>query len=271
MGAATRESTASAVRALDHVLHPGLLGRLRGEPSSFGDELLAAARIVGGSRQLTTLLADPTVDAGGRGGLVRRLFGSSFDKRTVQLIEDMTTSRWSEPGDLVDALDEVGIRALATSTGDLPIDAELFRFRETLSREPEVELALGSQASPLEARIALVDRLLVNASTATRAIARHLVELPRGRRPMEGLERAERIVAEARGRSVATAHVAKPLTDEQLRALEERLGAGYGRKITVNQVLDPTVLGGVRISIGDDVIDGTVRSRLDDLRLRLVG
>jgi F-type H+-transporting ATPase subunit delta len=270
MGAATRESTAKAVQALDSLLHPGLLGRLRGEPTSLGEELLAAARAVGGSRQLTTLLADPTVDVGGRGGIVRRLFGSAFDKRTVQVIEDMTTSRWSEATDLVDAMEEVGIRALA-ATDDAPIDTELFRLRETLSREPEVELALGSTASPVAARVALIDRLLVNASPATRTIARHLVELPRGRRPMEALERAERIVADARGAAVATAHVARPLTDEQVRALEERLAAGYGRRISVNQVIDPTVLGGVRISIGDDVIDGTVRSRLDDLRLRLVG
>jgi F-type H+-transporting ATPase subunit delta len=271
MGAATRESTASAIRSLEHVLHPGLLGRLRGEPTSLGDELLAAARIVGGSRQLTSLLADPTIDAGGRGGLVRKLFGPAFDKRTVQLIEDMTASRWSETTDLVDALEEVGIRALAVTADDEPIDAELFRLREIMSGEPEVELALGNAASPAESRVALVDRLLVNASPATRSIARHIVQLPRGRRPIEALEHAERIVADARGRMVATAHVAKLLTDEQLRALEERLATGYGRKIAVNQVLDPAVLGGVRISIGDDVIDGTVRSRLDDLRLRLVG
>ena len=271
MGAATRESTASAIRALDHVLHPGLLGRLRGEPSTLGDELLAAARAVGGSRQLTALLADPTVDASGRGGLVRRLFGSAFDKRTVQLIEDMTTSRWSETTDLVDALEEVGIRALAATADESPIDAELFRLRETMAQEPEVELALGNTASPVSARTTLVDRLLLNASPATQSIARHIIELPRGRRPVEAIERAERIVADQRGRTVATAHVAKLLTETQLQALEERLAAGYGRKIAVNQVVDPTVLGGVRVSIGDDVIDGTVRSRLDDLRLRLVG
>jgi F-type H+-transporting ATPase subunit delta len=271
MGAATRGSTASAIRSLDHVLHPGLLGRLRGEPSSLGDELLAAARAVGGSRQLTALLADPTVDAGGRGGLVRKLFGPAFDRRTVQLIEDMTTSRWSETTDLVDALEEVGIRAIATTADESPIDAELFELRATMAREPEVELALGNTASPVSARVALVDRLLVNASTATRSIARHVIELPRGRRPVEAVERAERLVADQRGRTVATAHVAKLLTEGQLEALEERLASGYGRKITVNQVVDPTVLGGVRISIGDDVIDGTVRSRLADLRQRLAG
>jgi F-type H+-transporting ATPase subunit delta len=271
MGAATRESTAKAVGALDEILHPGLLGRLRGEPSTLGEELLSAARAIGGSRQLTSLLADPTVDATGRGGIVRRLFGKPFDARTVRLLEELAGSRWSEPADLVGAIEELGIRALSLTHDDQPIDADLFAFQRTLSREPEAELALGSTASPVESRVALVDRLLVNASPATRSIVRHVIELPNGRRPLEALERAERIVSEARGRSVATAHVARALSDEQLQALEERLGAAYGHKIVVNQVIEPAVLGGVRITIGDDVIDGTVRSRLDDLRLRLTG
>jgi F-type H+-transporting ATPase subunit delta len=271
MGAATRESTARAVSALDELLHPGLLGRLRGEPASLGDELLAAARAIGGSRQLASLLADPTVDPTGRGGIVRRVFGKPFDGRTVRLLEDVAGSRWSETGDLVGAIEELGFRALSLTHEDEPIDAELFAFQRTLAREPDAELALGSTASPVEARVALVDRLLVNASPATRSIVRHVVELPNGRRPLEALERAEHIVSAARGRSVATAHVARALSDEQLQALEERLGTAYGRKIVVNQVIEPAVIGGVRISIGDDVIDGTVRSRLDDLRLRLTG
>lgn len=271
MGAATRESTAEAVRALDDVLNPRLLGRLRGTPDTLGDELLAAARAIGGSHQLTALLADPTVDPGGRGGLVRRLFGKRFDKRTVSLLERMTSSRWSEPGDLVDAIEEVGIRALALADPEAPIDTELFTVQRTLATEPDVELALGNGASPVEARVALVDRLLANAAPATRSIVRHLVQLPGGRRPMEALQRAERLVAEARGRSVATATVARPLTGEQVRSLEDRLSAGYGRKIVLNQVIDPRLVGGVRITIGDDVIDATVRSRLDDLRQRLAG
>jgi len=51
----------------------------------------------------------------------------------------------------------------------------------------------------------------------------------------------------------------------------QRLATAYGRKIVINQVIDPALIGGVRITIGDDVIDGTVRTRLDDLRLRLAG
>ncbi|MDH2445093.1 F0F1 ATP synthase subunit delta [Amnibacterium sp. CER49] len=269
MGAATRSATAAAISALDDALHPGLLGRLHGGATAdLGDELLAAARAIASSNQLTSLLADPTLDPKNRSQLIRRVFGDRLERRALQILESMAASRWSEPGDIVDAVEEVGFRALALLSDD-PIDAQLFAVQRTVSATPEIELALGNGASPVEARVALVDRLLANASPATRSIVRHTVQLPGGRRPVEALERAERVVADARGRQVAIATVAKPLTQQQVDALEQRLGSGYGRKIVVNQVIDPALIGGVRIAIGDDVIDGSVRTRLDDLRLRI--
>jgi F-type H+-transporting ATPase subunit delta len=269
MGAASRESTAQAVAALDDVLHPSLLGRLRGTPDTLGDELLAAARAIGSSPQLTALLADPATDVTGRSGLVRRLFGKAFDKRTVQLLERVSESRWSEPGDLVAAVELLGFRALAVLSDDTALDTELFAVQRAISSDSDLELALGNGSSPVAARLALVERLLVNAAPATRTIVRHLVEAPGSSRFLESLQRAERVVAEAGDRLVAVAQVARPLSETQVNALEERLSAGYGRKIVVNQVVEPTLIGGVRITVGDDVIDGTVRTRLDDLRLRL--
>jgi F-type H+-transporting ATPase subunit delta len=97
------------------------------------------------------------------------------------------------------------------------------------------------------------------------------VQLPRGRRIVESLQEAQRRIADARGGRIAVVHTAKALSDGQVDALEQRLATAYGRKIAVNQVIDPALIGGVRISIGNDVIDGTVRTRLDDLRLRLAG
>jgi F-type H+-transporting ATPase subunit delta len=269
MGAASRESTARAVRDLDDVLNPKQLARLRGKPDAIGDELLAAARAIGSSQQLNALLADPATDATGRSGLVRGVFGKAFDKRTVQLLERVSESRWSEPGDLVAAVEELGIRALAVTSGDAALDTELFAVQQAIGSDADLELALSSGASPAAARLTLVDRLLVNAAPATRSIVRHFVEAPSGSRFLESLQRAERIVAEAGDRLVAVAQVARPLSATQVTALEERLSAGYGRKIVVNQVVEPALIGGVRITVGDDVIDGTVRTRLDDLRLRL--
>jgi F-type H+-transporting ATPase subunit delta len=100
---------------------------------------------------------------------------------------------------------------------------------------------------------------------------RHVVQLPRGRKPVESIEYAQSVVADGRDQLVAVVQTAQRLTSAQSAALAERLQSGYKRKIAVNQVVDPTLLGGVRITIGDDVIDGTVRARLDDLRLRIAG
>jgi F-type H+-transporting ATPase subunit delta len=271
MGAATRESTEAAVRVLEDLLKPGLLGRRRAGSDAVGAELLAAARAIASSPQLTGVLADVGVAGKQKVALVQRVFGTTYDKRTVQVLESMAASRWSEPGDFVGALEQLGLRALALTADDVDIDGELFTLERAVKSTPEVELALGNPAAPVASRLALVDRLLANAAEPTRIIAQHLVQLPRGRRIIESLQDAERQVAEARDRLVAVAHAAKPLTDAQVSALEERLAGAYGRKIVVNQVLDPALIGGVRVTIGDDVIDGTVRTRLEDLRLRLAG
>ena len=271
MGAATRESTEAAVRTLEDLLKPGLLGRRRAGSESVGAELLAAARAIASSPQLAGVLADVGVAGEQKIALVQRVFGGGYDKRTVQVLEAMAASRWSEPADFIGALEQLGLRALALTADDVDIDGELFALERAVKSTPEVELALTNPAAPVASRLTLVDRLLVNAAEPTRVIAQHLVQLPRGRRIIESLQDAERQVADARERLVAVAHTAQPLTDAQVSALEQRLAAAYGRKIVVNQVLDPALIGGIRVTIGDDVIDGTVRTRLEDLRLRLAG
>ena len=74
-----------------------------------------------------------------------------------------------------------------------------------------------------------------------------------------------------RGFDVATVTTAVPLTDDQFARLEQRLGAQAGRRVRFDAIVDPSVLGGVRVQIGDDVIDGSVATRLNDLRQKLAG
>jgi F-type H+-transporting ATPase subunit delta len=65
--------------------------------------------------------------------------------------------------------------------------------------------------------------------------------------------------------------VAKPLSDGDRERLQKALSQQYGRDIHINEVVDDSVIGGLRVEIGDDVIDGTVAGRLDDARRRLAG
>ena len=79
------------------------------------------------------------------------------------------------------------------------------------------------------------------------------------------------VAAESQGEVVATVRVARPLAAADERKLTEVLSSQYDTTVHLNVVVDPDVLGGVRVEIGDEVIDGTIASRLDDARRRLVG
>jgi F-type H+-transporting ATPase subunit delta len=79
------------------------------------------------------------------------------------------------------------------------------------------------------------------------------------------------VAATVQGEAVATVYVVQPLNDGERDRLAKVLAAQYGREVHLNEIVDPDVIGGIRVEIGDDVFDGTVSSRLDDARRKLAG
>jgi len=237
-----------------------------------GEELFAAGRVIGDSAQLRAALADHAVDGAAKAALVRRLFGG-YSSTTIELLSTIVASRWSTQSELIGGIEEIGIRAVAGSApSSVSIDAELFAFGRAVSSDADLELALGSKLGATDQKLALVDRLLKGkASDATLAIVRQLVGSPRGRRVGELLRYASALVADQAGSLVATVSSAVPLSEAQISRLEGVLAEQYGRPVRSNTVVDPKVIGGIRIRIGDDVIDGSVATRLNDLRLQLAG
>jgi F-type H+-transporting ATPase subunit delta len=150
------------------------------------------------------------------------------------------------------------------------INDELFILSTAVASSPELELALGSKLGSSEGKISLIDSLLEGkASKQTVAILGALLAQPRGRRIGELVRYASTMVAEQEGFTVATITVARPLTSAQAGRLEKALSTQRDGSIRINQVVDPTIIGGMKVQIGDDVIDGTISHRLTDLRLRL--
>lgn len=263
MGSATRKALAGTHATL------AALGRA---DLRVAEELLAAGRVIGSSKQLRSALADAEADAGQKRALVQAVFGSQLSVDAITLLNELTSNRWSNSRDLLEGIEELGFRVASESAPELPIDAELFTIERAVSSDAELELALGSKLSPLDAKVKLVDRLLSGkASPQTLAIVNHLVQQPRGGRIGELLRHAADIVAEQRGFEIVTVTSASELTPSQLDRLVKGLEAQYGRALRVNTIVDPAVLGGVRVQIGDDVIDGSVASRLSSLRQKLAG
>lgn len=261
MGSATTQALAATTKALDAA---------SGVDLDVAGELFAAARAVGDSSQLSGALADSAAPVEARRQVVTAVFGRVVKPATASLLTTVVEQRWSSAGELIDGIEELAVRAAAVAEQSADVEEELFRFSRTVAENPELELALGSRLGDSAAKGALVEKLLGGrASRATTLIAASLVQQPRERRVRQQLSRATRLVADQRGRTVATVFAASPLNEAQIERLSAALSKRYGTAVSLNTVVDPTVVGGLRVQIADDVIDASVSSRLADLRQRL--
>lgn len=262
MGSATTQAQAASTAALDAVGQVDL---------GVARELFAAARALGGTSQLSGALFDSTAPAAARTRVVADVF-AGFQPTTVSLLQTVAAQRWSSVDDLITGIEDLAVRAAALAETGADVDGELFEVIRAIAGNAELELALGSRLGDADAKGALVESILKGrASSATILIASSLVQQPRERRVRSLLTRALGLVADQRGRTVATVYTAASLSDAQRTRLERTLGQRYGAEVSLNVVVDPTVVGGLRIEIGDDVIDATVSSRLNDLRQKLAG
>jgi F-type H+-transporting ATPase subunit delta len=258
MGSATRNALAAATAQLDAV---------KGVKLATGEQLLAAGRAIDGSAQLRALLSDPSIPQAEKSALIGRIF-TSLDATAAKLLGGIVESRWSDSDELVG-----GIETIAQAAGpDAGLEGELFAVGRAIASDPDLELALGSKLGDPAAKAGVITKLLgKKASPATVAILAHLVQSPRGRRIGELISGAARTVADASGRLLATVTAAAPLSAAQQKRLSAVLAAQYGRETRVDVIVDPAILGGLRVQVGDEVVDGTISSRLADLRLQLAG
>lgn len=260
MGSATTQALEASTNAL---------AATSGVTLDSAAELFAAARALVESSQLSGALADPTAPAEARTALVAGVFaGASASTRAV--LTAAVAERWSSASDLIDGIEELAVRAAAIASPNDDVAGELFGFSRAVADNPEFELALGSRLGSADARSALVQKVLAGSvSPATVLIASSLVREPRDRRVRQLLRRAIRIVSAQAARTVATVHTATPLTAAQQERLRDALSRRYGGEISLNVVTDPGVVGGLRVQIADDVIDGSISARLAELRQKL--
>jgi F-type H+-transporting ATPase subunit delta len=263
VGSASRESLERAKAALADA---------SGVTLAVGDQLLEAGRIVEHTPQLRSVLADPSYEPQQKAGLIRTVF-AAMQPTAVELLSGIAASRWSTPGELLEGIEEIGVRAVARSHGhDGAIESELFTFAAAIQSDAELEIALGSKLGDTSGRVGIVDRLLEGkANDATLVLARYSVQAQRGRRIGVLIERIADIVADDGDSIVAEVTAAVPPTEAQLTTLHSVIAAKYGRAARFNLSIDPELVGGLRVQVGDEVIDGSIAGRLSDLRLRLAG
>ena len=225
-------------------------------------------------RSCAPLLADPSVERGREAGADRRASSAASTPPPRRCSARSSASRWSNSDELLDGIEEIGIRAIAARPrDDAGIEAELFAFARAVSSDAELELAVGSKLGDAGRRRSRSSTRLLGGQgdAGTLAIVRHLVQSPRGRRIGELLARPprssrtpRRLRRDRHGRRAAR----PPRSSTRLAAT---LATQYGREPRIDRRHRPVVIGGLRVQIGDDVIDGSIASRLTELRLQLAG
>jgi F-type H+-transporting ATPase subunit delta len=265
MRGASRESLARAQEALAGVT----------AAEGLGGELFSVARLLDGTGALRRALTDPARPGAAKAALVRQLLGSQISAQALEILTAAVTGRWVSGRDLGDALDQLSVEAeVAYADNQRALDEvedELFRLDRVVAAERDLGDKLGDRRIPVVHRQELLAGLLQGKASATTVrLAERAVD-GRGRSFAASMRSYQVAAAARRNASIATVRVATALTEMERSRLAATLGRQYGRDIQLNVIVDPNVVGGVRVDIGDEVIDGTIAARLEEAQRRIAG
>lgn len=152
------------------------------------------------------------------------------------------------------------------------IEAELFAFGKALGRQAKVRDALLDPALPAENKRGLVRDLLGDrGSPRAASMIGFVIDQGRARDLPAILEAYAEVAAASRSEVLAEVRTAVPLGAGQRKRLAAALGRSTGRAVDLQEVIDPTVIGGVVARVGDEVFDSSIRGRLEDVRDRMSG
>ena len=244
--------------------------------ATVGDELFAVLHLLDSEPGLRRVLADPSKPADEKGAIVVALLHGKVTPAAEELAAATVRAQWAGPADMTDALEQLAVETFAIAaeeSGQLDdLEDELFRFNRVVASEPELRAALTQPALPAAGKQGLIDALL--ADKVTPVALRLITEVslhPRGRPLVVSLDMCTRIAAERRQRLIAVVRTVTNLSAEQRRKLADALAGIYGHEVYVNIVIDPKVMGGMTIQVGDELIDASVASRLAAVRRKLAG
>jgi len=245
-------------------------GPSESDASRLGDDLFAVVDALESSPSLRRAVTDPGTPEQNRQQLVHAVLDGKVSKIAVDIVAEGAAMRWAGGRTFAAALERQGARAtlMAAENADQleNTEDELFRFARLVDGNPGLRNALADRSVRLAHRQELVGSLLAGkASDATIALAKRAVAA-RERTFGQTIEGYVTLAAAQKNRIVATVRVATPLTDEQRERLQRTLRNQVGRDVAIQEVIDENVVGGVRVELGDEVIEGTVASRLHDVR-----
>jgi F-type H+-transporting ATPase subunit delta len=238
-----------------------------------GEQLFGVATTLRNEPALRRVATDTSVDESAKAELATSVFGKVLDDVALSVVTEAVRRRWTVSSELPSVIEQLGVVALVRSAGARSdqITDELFALGRLIEANPELRGALADSSRAADDKVGLLRGLLDGkVLPATLILVEYAVTSATG-----SVERAiadfQQVAADVQGELLATVRAARELSEDDQTRLREALARQYSRDIRLRVVLEPDLVGGLRVEIGDDVIDGTVSGRLDDARRKLAG
>lgn len=269
MAGVSSQSLATALKDLET--------RLPGATLSLAEELFGVLDMIDSNAGLRRALTDPSREGKDKAALVSNLLAGKVSDQTATVVGELVSMRWAAARDLGDALETLGATAaiaVAENRGNgaaslESLENDLFDFIRTVDSSHELQRALSERQASTDARVALALKLVPNAGPEAQLLVRQAVKAPRGIKPTHLVKRFVELVAKRHDRWIANVSVTRPLTDEQYERLQQGLNSLFGRELRTDVTVEPSLIGGVRVQVGDEVVDSTVIAKLSELRRKL--
>lgn len=266
MASSTRQALQAATAALTPLLKKADL--------KFAEELFSIGVALSTSVQLRNILSDPSGAEKAKSGALAAVFGKKVSKEALAFAQTLSGLRWSKGGDLVSAFEQLGVYTVASiaaaNKGLETLESELFAVKQVIDSDEELQQAFSSRQASTEAKLALITKLTAkNVGENTALLVRFAVAGARHRRLSLVLEGFGKQVSAVAERLVALVTVAAPIDKATLERLEKALSKTYGQALNLNVEIDPSVLGGVKVQVSGEIIDGSIATRLNQARMQL--
>lgn len=266
MSSSTRQAVAEAKQIITPLLQDAEL--------KFAEEIFAIGSAVSDSKQLRNILSDPSAEIARKKAALAAVFGKSVSSKSVDFVAKLVDLRWSSGQDLVRALEQLAVHsvaAIAAKSNKLEaLESELFGFRQVVDSDQELQIALASRQASSDQKLVLVNNLLGSKfGPEAGLLIRFAVVGSTKRRLAVVLEQFGKLLAAYAERLVANVTVATALSDTQRADLESALTKTHGHALRMNIEVDPAILGGMKVQIAGEIIDGSVANRLKQARMML--
>ncbi len=264
----------SSAKSLDETL-AAVTAVAAGQAAQVGAELFGAVEVLDGAVAARRVLTDPSIDAAGKRTLVGSIFADKVSQETAGVLNAAVGGRWAAGRDLTDGLEIAGVAAYtraAEAAGEAGrLEDELFEASRVIHDSAELRQIVSDKAVAASAKAELLKNVFGSKVTDATLALLSQAAVARTASFEKVLDSFSRQVAAREDRLVAVARVAYELGDDERERLTAALASRYGRAIQLNTVVDPSVVGGIAVSVGDELVDATMSTRLEAARRRIAG